>query len=135
VVLPQESPQIFIEEDKIKKIKIMDKETQKLIGQLLVTSVVVVVGYEVSKRLRKNGEEKSSVRGNSFFKRKTRINLPPSTQSLGFCANDNPNMGGYFGDLPCDAGYYEVTSDSINFNGSNVRPVVEKYKTPYWVVG
>jgi hypothetical protein len=95
----------------------MDKGTKRLIGQLLITGVVVVAIFEVHKRLKKNGDEKSNIFGRKPSAKEN------CEKQLG-CKWDSKVK-------KCNC----MFRDTVSFNGRNPNSIVEHYKSPSWVVG
>lgn len=121
-----------------------------------VTAGTIYIGKTIINKAKE--EKKSSFRGDMNIVRYSRpkqvvgrYGLPVrvATQSAGcFCASNDPNKGGYFGDCPCEKGYYDVEKEMgyKNFAGdkdcdgcenmSEVRGsgVVQYYEKPVWTV-
>lgn len=92
----------------------MKKETANSIGAVVITGLALMGAYALYKRYGKSNETKSSATGRTIFGKKS------TKKAMCFCANNDPNKGGYFGSCPCEKGYYDAEKAAgLKFSGAN----------------
>jgi len=97
-------------------------------GVLLIGVIASVAVIYRNMKSSKSKEEKSN-----FSSRRRRV-FSPKTSANCYCANNDPNQGGYYGACPCSEGHHDVTPDeSSSFRGAE-NPILSNYVKPTWSV-